>query len=129
MSSGRTPQRQSAHDKMIAEAVRVLHEKGYNSIRADHLPSHAQPETISWKGAQSGHIPDLTANGAQASLVLEVETADSIRTTHTQDQWKLFDAFSKQHGKEFWVIVPATAKLEAATQINQMGLSAQIWTM
>lgn len=129
MSSGRTPQGQSAHDRMVAEAIRTLREKGYKGIKADHLPNHTQPDTINWKGAQSGHIPDITAEGTESSLVLEVETADSIRTTHTQDQWKLFDVFSKEHGKHFWVIVPVAAKLEAAAQINQMGLSAQIWTM
>lgn len=74
------------------------------------------------------HIPDITAEGSQASLIVEVETADSIGTTHTQDQWKLFDAFAQQHGKDFWVIVPA-AKPQAAIEINQMGFNAQVWVM
>ena len=118
---------ETEHNNMVKDAVNFLKSKGYGEIKAD-ISGYIQPDKITWTETGRGHIPDVTAGNGQLNL-FEVETADSISHTHTADQWKLFVAFAKQHGAEFWVVVPVGYESIANARLFQLGIQAKIWEL
>ena len=99
--------------------------QGFRYIKAD-LPGYNQPEKITWKRTGRGHITDLSAQNGNLKI-FEVETADSIWDSHTEDQWRLFSYFAAQHGAEFWVIVPTGYDSDANSRLVQLNIQAKVW--
>ncbi len=115
------------HNQLINWAVNYLTAKNFVNIKAD-ISGFVQPNKITWTQTGKGHIPDITAQGTMEH-VFEAETPESIFDQHTEDQWTLFDAYSRQHGAEFWVIVPTGSESSAQTRLNQLGIKAKVWAM
>lgn len=115
---------QSEHDSMVANVAAQLRQIGRTNIRAD-LSGFPQPEKIIWSSTGSGHIPDVTSWSGQLEI-FEIETADSISDSHTQDQWRLFDAYAKQHGARFTVVIPKGNGYKARQQAAVIGVAPQI---
>ena len=116
---------QISHDNMVRKAVNHLRSKGFRDIRAD-LKGCVQPDKIIWKKSGLGHIPDLSAKNGNLKI-FEVETVDSIRDSHTEDQWSLFSTFAEQHGAEFWVVVPNGHESDVNSRLNKLKIQAKIW--
>lgn len=117
---------ESVHEALVKWLADSLPSRGFGQIRAD-LPGRVQPETIRWKGASDGHIPDASARLSGREYIFEVETADTISIQHTQDQWTLFDAYAKHNSAIFVVVVPKGSEAAATQQLKAWGLTAQVW--
>ena len=116
---------QSEHDRIVTYAANFLVEKGFRNVKADVL-GYLTPTKITWTSTGKGHIPDVTGEDAEFNL-FEVETADSIDEEHSEDQWKLFAAFAKQHNAVFWVVVPEGYTLAAQQRLKELKINAKIW--
>ena len=119
---------QSNHDQMVRGVYNHLIANGYNNVKAD-LTGLTRPDLICWSSTTKGYIPDVTAGSNGASMVIEVETDDSIYDQHTEDQWRLFAANAEQHGKTFVVVVPKASESTARTRLAQLVIQAQIWSV
>lgn len=114
---------QSDHDRMVLTIAVNLGVAGHSDIRADLL-GQQQPEKITWRNADKGHIPDVTAiDLGRVFHLYEVETDDSINEEHTADQWGLFSAFAAQNGAIFHVAVPQTSVSDANLRALTLGLT------
>ena len=112
---------QLKHDRMVRDIAELLVERGYQDIRAD-ITGYKRPDII------SGHIPDVTAWDKNGEFNLfEVETEDSIYDQHTEDQWRLFSAYARQHSARFWVVVPKGWGGDAQKRANDLGINPRIW--
>lgn len=112
-------QDQSLHDRMVQAAAEHF---GAIEVYAD-LSGYTRPEVLRWNGQASGHIPDVQTS----KYIIEVETADSIAGQHAEDQWKLFAAYARENGLEFWVGVPPGCSGAAKRRLQQLGLTGQVW--
>lgn len=110
------------HEKLIKDMITTYQGKGYTNIQAD-LQGFSQPSTI------NGFIPDIVAKKPGGIwIVLEAETCGSINDSHTAQQWTAFYNYTTKNSYEFHVIVPKSCKNDASTKLNQLGLSAIIWS-
>ncbi|MBC8458922.1 MAG: hypothetical protein H8D67_13085 [Deltaproteobacteria bacterium] len=116
---------QSQHDQIVRYAVNYLMNNGFSDIRAD-LQGQVKPTKITWKLTGHGHIPDVTAQNGQFYL-FEVETDDSIFNDHTENQWKLFATYAREHNAKFWVVVPAGSEASVQLRLNELGIQAEVW--
>ena len=117
---------QSKHDKMVRRVAELLAEKGYRNIKAD-IKGYEKPDRIIWCETRTGHIPDVTAWDRNGKFNLfEVETEDSIYDQHTEEQWRLFSAYARQHSAKFWVVVPKGWGADAQRRADELGVSAEI---
>ena len=119
-------QNQSHHDQMVKYVHGFLVGENYTDVRAD-LEGYNRPELIYWKSTKKGHKPDVTAAKNGTQNLFEIETADSISDQHTEDQWTLFAANAKQHGKIFTVVVPDDSQASANQRLIELGIQAQVW--
>ncbi len=98
MSSGRGLQSQSKHDKRIKE-IADHHSSRGSKVLADHIREHQRPPAI------SGQIPDLIVETWFEILLIEIETHDSINTSHAKNQHIAFSrwesmAFGRRYIRE-----------------------------
>lgn len=80
----RVKQNQEKHDATVAAWAEKVITAGWNHVWSD-LPGNIKPPEI------GGYVPDIYArhdNGAE--YVIEVETRDSIESSHAQDQKTVF---------------------------------------
>lgn len=119
---------QSDHDDMVRTLASHLKQNQHTDVKAD-IEGYTQPALLHWETTQQGHIPDVTSTRGH-DFLFEVETADSINDTHTQDQWKLFSANAKQHSKSFVVVVPKGSEAEARQRAQLLGVALlDVWTV
>lgn len=119
-------QSEADHNRLVkAAAEHLRRDGGFRNIKA-HVGGYPMPAKITWTETSRGHVPDLTADG-DARVVVEVETSDSVSHSHTQDQWKLFSAYARQHDAKFWVAVPTSSKAAAQQRLQELGLAGQVW--
>lgn len=116
---------QLQHDQMVRSLIDYLFSNNFANVKVD-LPGFTKPAKITWKSNGQGHIPDVTAEGKESNL-FEIETDDSIFDDHTADQWSLFAAYSHEHGKQFWVVVPTGSVKSAQSRLTQLGIQAKVW--
>lgn len=117
---------QSDHDQMVGQVVQFLQSNGYSDIKAD-ITGHQQPTIITWQATGRGHIPDATSVRDKEFFLFEVETIDSINDQHTDDQWNIFATFARQHGANFWVVVPSGSQTAVNRRLALLGLKANVW--
>ena len=119
---------QEEHDSMVRAVANHIKENGHSNIKAD-LPGYDQPDLIYWESTKKGRIPDVTSIKNQG-YIFEVETADSIDDSHTEDQWKLFSANAKEHSKKFIVVVPKGSEQQARQRFKELSISVDdVWTV
>lgn len=82
MGSRRNPASQSKHDGMVARIARGYERRDYE-VYAD-IEGYPQPPLI------YGHRPDLLAIKNAHRTIVEVETLDSLGTTHADAQHRAF---------------------------------------
>ena len=73
--------RLTVHDKLVRALARRYEQEGY-SVQADDIdhPNGAPPLI-------NGHYPDIIAATLGHTRIAEAETAESIYSSHTRDQW------------------------------------------
>jgi len=103
---------QAAHDTLVRRTAAAMRAAGIHDVQAD-VAGYVTPTKIVWVATQKGHVPDLLS----AHEIVEVETADSISSPHTEEQCRLFAAYASQHRKRFTVVVPVGYKLRMQVQL------------
>jgi len=115
---------QQEHDLIVQSFADALVEKGFPDVRAD-VPQYQRPAEIESKRPFKGRIPDITTGG-DSPLIIEVETADSVRDEHTKLQWTLFAEHAKATGATFCVAVPRNAVGPTRQRLRELGIEAEI---
>lgn len=82
----RLKENQEKHDMGVAHYANLLSKKGF-IVFAD-LPGMAKPKQI------GDYIPDIYAIGVNEEIVIEVETVDSVSSTHAIGQNLAFDVWA-----------------------------------
>ena len=85
----------SKHDAEVLRIANSFRDRGYH-VRAD-VPGYPQPGLI-----DRLHRPDIEAEkandkGEWVTLIIEVETADSVETEHTKSQKATFRKRAKEN--------------------------------
>lgn len=120
---------QSIHNTLVASVVADLEENNFSKIKAD-IPGYDQPDDIWWtKDKNNKFTPDATAQKDGEKYIVEAETKDSLGTSHSDDQIKLFSSHAKSLGGHFILVVPDNAKQKAEKTISSLGIEATIWTV
>lgn len=83
----RTPRQQSKHDKGVQKSAEYYEEQGYN-VQAD-IPGYDKPRTI------GGRRPDVIARNQHETVIVEVETKDSLEKD--RDQQETFKEYADEH--------------------------------
>jgi len=124
--NGRTLPNQTAHDDLVRLLAKHYSSLGYKGIRADIPGSTETPAGIYWSSTpDQKYIPDIVCFKNDISntlIVAEAETCDTLRSSHTQEQWKLFSAHAKHNNGEFHVIIPQACKEEASTVAREWNI-------
>lgn len=66
----RTPRQQSKHDEGVRKSAEYYEQKGYG-VQAD-IPGYDRPRTV------SGRRPDVIARNPKETVLVEVETQNSV---------------------------------------------------
>ena len=117
---------QSDHDNMVKQVADFFIKEKYPNVKAD-LTGYTQPDVLKWKGETSGHIPDVTTEeNKKFSIIIEVETDDSINDQHTADQWKLFAAYANRDKAKFMIVVPNGSENKAENRKSTLGVEGDV---
>ena len=84
-----------------------------------------RPSEITMPGFEEGDVPDATAMGKQL-YVYEVETPDSIKDEHTEQQWTLFASYAAEKGGKFIVAVPPMSVNDAKDRLKELSLEGTV---
>lgn len=87
--SQRNPISQTKHDRRVKREARNYQGRRY-SVEAD-IPGYPQPRTI------GGYRPDVIAIKGTYVSIVEVETPDSVGTSHAQAQDNAFRRAARRH--------------------------------
>jgi hypothetical protein len=114
---------QTEHNRLTRGRALELVRLGYQHVLADD---------IGWAGGcptmYAGYTPDVTAiDPFGHSLIVEVETADSIYLEHTRRQWLAFSNAARRLGGVFEVLTPANAVAAAQAQAAIWGIHVDAW--
>ncbi len=89
----RTPRQQSKHDRGVQASAEYYEQQGYN-VQAD-IPEYDRPRII------GGRRPDVIARSSQETVIVEVETRDTV--DKDQAQQETFKEYANEHKKtRFW---------------------------
>jgi hypothetical protein len=102
----------------------ILNNGGAN-VRVD-LPGFAPPERIVWTTTREGHVPDVTADLLGQRFVFEVETPDTLSSSHTESQLKLFGTFAGEHNHVCCLVVPSVSYFSALLLVWRLRVPIQI---
>lgn len=130
----RTFENQTLHDKLVRSLAKHYSSLGYKGVRADMPGSVETPSAIYWTNRpEHKYIPDITCfknDDANTVIVAEAETCESLRVSHTAEQWKLFSAHAKSVNGEFHIITPKSCTDEAKKVANELGVIVKLfWTL
>ena len=74
--SKRSPRQQSKHDRAVENTAKYYEAQGYR-VQAD-IAGYEKPKTI------DGRRPDVVAKGEGETVIVEVETRDTVETDKSQ---------------------------------------------
>lgn len=83
----RTPRQESKHDEGVQRSAAYYEQKGYR-VQAD-IPGYDKPTTI------DGRRPDVIARNNQETVIVEVETKDTVEKDKAQRQ--TFREYAEEH--------------------------------
>lgn len=122
----RQGQDQLHHDAIVLFVARELEKDRFKDVKAD-VPDFPEPEAIQLDHAGIGHLPDVTAVRSGLLHIYEVETPDTVSINHTQEQWKIFATYAKEHGAKFTIVVPRGTEARVKALLPEMDIRASVW--
>lgn len=124
--NGRTSENQTAHDNLVRLLAKHYSSLGYKGIRMDVPGSTETPSGIYWNATpEQKYIPDITCfknDVANTLIIAEAESCDTLRSSHTQEQWRLFAAHARSNNGEFHVITPQSCREEAQAVARELSI-------
>jgi hypothetical protein len=84
----RTKENQTKHDQGVAFWVNQVRLAGWSAVLFD-LPGYVKPTVI------VGHIPDVYATHGNQEYIIEIETLDSVNSSHALAQKASFQAWAR----------------------------------
>ena len=85
----RSQQTQSKHNKKVSDLAWSYNGRGY-TVKAD-VGNYPRPRMI------NGKMPDLWVEKDGQVIIIEVETYDSVNTTHAISQKKTFQEYADRY--------------------------------
>ena len=113
---------QLAHDELVKHVADFYIKENHPNVKAD-IQGYNKPNVIKWRDQNSGHIPDVTTGN---SIIIEVETDDSIDDIHTKDQWRLFSTYAQEHKVKFYIVVPKGSEQKAKKRNVELELNGEV---
>jgi len=113
------------HDRLVQLAINEAIRQGVTNIKADHLPENSKPAQI------GKYIPDVTGTHSSGTIIVEAESADGLKLTHTTDQFATFYREANRIGGTFIVAVNLADKAAAEVAVKQAcdnSTKVLIWT-
>lgn len=103
------------HTHLIEALVDSLQQRGYESIKAEHIPAFEgnRPEPI--HSAEHDHyfIPDVIAEKDGRRVLFEVETAGSLEAPSTRAELVTFAAYASANDMLYYLVVPEEIRKRA----------------
>ena len=119
---------QAEHESMVKSLVIHLKGQRHTNIGVDLFGGDI-PDQVYWEKSNVGYIPDVTSIKNQP-YIFEVETEDSINDPHTEEEWRLFYANSRQQKKSFIVVVPKGSEQLARQRAESLGITLDdVWVV
>ena len=103
------------HSALIEALVDSLQQRGYESIKAEHLPTFAgnRPEPIYSEAHDHYFTPDVVAEKDGKQVLFEVETAGSLDAPSTQVELRTFASHSAANDMLYYLVVPEEIRKRA----------------
>ena len=95
---------QIIEQKHLENAVDLLSQKGYQSIKAD-LDNYDKPVAFSQKNSENTFVPDLTAVSRSGKCYFEIVTKDKKDQDEVISRWKLFSTLATMRNGKFVLLV------------------------
>jgi len=130
----RSLENQSTHDNLVRLLAKHYSSLGYKGVRADVPGSAETPTAIYWQSRpEQKYIPDITCfknDTVNTVIIAEAETCETLRCTHTAEQWRLFAAHTINVNGEFHVITPKSCEALARTVAQELNIVVTtFWTV
>ena len=110
------------HLTLINALVENLQQRGYESIRAEHLDHFEalRPESI--YSEEYGHyfIPDVIAEKGGRKVLFEVETSGSLDVPSAQAELKTFAIYAAENNMLYYLVVPDGVRKKAEATLEMI---------
>jgi len=106
---------------MVADIAGALARGGFGNVRAD-APGFDPPTAIHANGSGASYIPDVLCS----TVLVEVETDDTISAGDTGERWCAFGGFARKVGLRFFVGVPSGFEAQAMIRLRELGLDGEV---
>ena len=96
------------HIVLIETLVESLQQRGYESIRAEHITGFEglRPEPIYSDEHSHFFTPDVVAQKDDRQVLFEVETAGSLDAPSAQAELKTFAVYAAENDMLYYLVVP-----------------------
>ena len=111
----RSSQEEKQHVRLIVELVDSLQQRGYESIRAEHVEGFEdlRPQPIYSEKHDHYFTPDVSAKKDGKSVIFEVETAGSLDAPSSRAEQKTFASFAAKNEVLYYLAVPEDIRRRA----------------
>lgn len=125
----------TVHDNILLAVAMYFHQKGMTNIQVDHLDESDEPIGLEFSipdyiiHGSKRFRPDLTATvNPEESVLLEVETDDSLQEAETKDQLQAFSKHCEDTGTTMVVAIPESAAEDLDSLKNALGINCEVMT-
>lgn len=103
------------HNSLIEALVESLQQRGYEEIKAEHLPAFVgnRPAPIYAEEHDHYFTPDVVAEKDGRQVLFEVETSGSLDAPSTQIELRTFAAHSAANDMLYYLVVPEEIRKRA----------------
>ncbi len=111
----RSPLEEQQHTTIIEALVESLQQRGYQAIKAEHLPAFAgnRPTPIYSEEHDHYFTPDVVAERDGRQVLFEVETPGSLDAPSTQVELRTFAAHAADNDMLYYLVVPEEIRKRA----------------
>ncbi len=115
----RDVQNAALHDRVIAEAVKVLNQKDFD------IYTNPGSEKNAWIGDNYPDIIMTQKGTSDIKFIIEVETSDSVNMHEAETQWK---KYANEIKTTFYLLVPESFAFKAKQLAGQVGINVRFAT-
>jgi len=110
------------HTNLIEALVDSLQQRGYESIRAEHLQVFEgnRPDPIYSDEFDHYFIPDIVAEKDGKKVLFEVETSGSLDAPSTKVELKTFAVFAAENDMLYYLVVPEDIRKRAEMALEMI---------